>query len=422
MIKTCLAIILGLLPCYLFSQNMDHQTSGERCGTVQITRQIESAHPELKYKRESFERSIHEILNNEKNKQTKTKEIITIPVVVHVVWNTPEQNLSATQVWSQFNVLNEDFRRQNPDTIHTPAMFKPLAADCEIEFCLAKRGPTDTVTNGIIRVHTDVTEFPMDNSVKNPALGGSKAWDPKKYLNIWICHMAGNVLGYAQYPGGPDSTDGVVIDYQCFGNVGDLNPHYNKGRTATHEIGHWLDLYHIWGDDFGSCDGTDYVDDTPNAKDANYYCPSHPRTTSCNPTGEMFMNYMDYVDDGCFNLFTTGQKERMLAAIMVSRPELLTSNGCEEVIGINEQNREIKLEIFPNPCSNLVNLRIAAGIPQELTISVQNMLGKEVLKLSSCYQANYTTPIDVSNLPAGIYLVRVGSPTSANSIKMIVTH
>ncbi|MCX6271750.1 MAG: zinc metalloprotease [Bacteroidetes bacterium] len=284
--------LLTLVSIILPAQELTHT---DHCGTVLYNRQLETDHPEIGKAREAFHRQLDAYLASMPHEKRSPKEVITIPVVVHVVWNTAEQNIPDEQVWSQFFVLNEDFRRLNPDTIHTPAMFKPVAADCGIEFCMARRTPDSLPASGIVRVHTDTVQFPMDNTVKSAYAGGSKAWDAKRYLNIWVCHMAGNILGYAQMPGGPDSTDGVVIDYRVFGKVGTLNPHYNLGRTTTHEIGHWLDLYHIWGDDGGSCDGTDYVDDTPNAADANYYCPSQPHLSACNDTGEMFMNYMDYI-------------------------------------------------------------------------------------------------------------------------------
>lgn len=391
------------------------------CGTVLYNMDLQNNSPETKLNRELIQRKISEYLAKNADSRYSTREILSIPVVVHVVWNTEEQNIPDDQVWSQIFILNEDYRRNNPDTIHTPLMFRPFAADCGIEFCLAQRAPFDTAAaSGIVRVFTETPEFWLDNKMKNPYEGGSRAWDARHYLNIWVCNLGGNYLGYAQYPGGPDSTDGIVVDYKCFGCVGNLHPHYNKGRTATHEIGHWLDLYHIWGDDFGSCDGSDYIDDTPNAADANYYCPSHPRTSNCNSAGEMFMNYMDYVDDICFNLFTYGQRDRMIAAINVARPELLVSDGCVPYDAIAEISHNIHLDIFPNPAHDVFTLAFVLPLPATAVVTLTNVLGKEVYRLKTKKQTDFQVPVDISGQGAGIYFLKVQAGKYTAAAKLIV--
>ncbi len=225
--------------------------------------------------------------------------ILTIPVIVHVIWNTTSENISDAQIESQIDVLNEDFRRNNPDASNTPLDFTSVAADVEIEFVLSN----------IIRKNTTKTSFTISDTNGNGVLDlaeeqtagikfntyGSAAISTDKYLNIWVCDLAGGLLGYAQFPGGESSTDGVVITYDSFGRIGTLYTPFDEGRTATHEIGHWLNLRHIWGDDGNSCSGTDYVSDTPNQAGPNYSCPTHPHV-SCT-TNDMFMNYMDYTDD-----------------------------------------------------------------------------------------------------------------------------
>ena len=162
--------------------------------------------------------------------------------------------------------------------------------------------------------------------MKRTANGGDDAWNSTQYLNLWSCNMSGGILGYAQFPGGTASTDGVVILYSAFGRTGTVSAPYNKGRTATHEVGHWLNLRHIWGD--ANC-GSDLVNDTPTHNTANYGCPTYPHLSTCTGTPtEMTMNYMDYTDDACMYMFTTGQSTRMTAAINTSRSGLLTSLGC----------------------------------------------------------------------------------------------
>jgi len=178
----------------------------------------------------------------------KTNAVITIPVVVHVVYNTTTQNISDAQIQSQIDVLNEDFRKLNADRTLIPTDFSSVAADAEIQFCLAKRDPNGLSTTGIVRKSTTVTSFSSDDKVKSSTTGGSNAWPSSSYLNLWVCNLGGGLLGYAQFPGGPASTDGVVIGYTCFGRTGTAQAPFNKGRTGTHEVGHWLNLRHIWGD------------------------------------------------------------------------------------------------------------------------------------------------------------------------------
>jgi hypothetical protein len=194
-----------------------------------------------------------------------------------------------------------------------------------IRFVLAKTDPDGKPTSGITRTKTTVTSFPQDDSVKSGATGGIDAWPSDKYLNLWVCALGGGLLGYAQFPGGPAATDGVVILNTAFGSMGTATAPYNLGRTATHEIGHWLNLRHIWGDT-EDCSGTDFVDDTPNAQLPNYGKPIFPHVSCSNgPNGDMFMNYMDYVDDAAMVMFTAGQVIRMQAALAGPRSSILAT-------------------------------------------------------------------------------------------------
>ena len=259
----------------------------------------------------------------------RTQAVITIPVVVHVVYQNSTENISDNQIYSQIAILNEDFRKLNADTNLIPNPFKPLAADAQIEFCLAQQDPNGNPTTGITRTPTTVSSFSQNDDVKATSTGGIDPWNTSDYLNIWVCDLGGGLLGYAQFPGGPSATDGVVIGYKYFGNQGTASAPYDLGRTATHEIGHWLNLRHIWGD--ANC-GNDFVSDTPTSQAANYGCVSFPQVTCNNgPNGDMFMNYMDYGDDNCIQMFTPGQSSRMLAALNGSRSGLLTSVGCVPV-------------------------------------------------------------------------------------------
>ncbi len=242
--------------------------------------------------------------------------VTVIPVVVHVVYKTTVQNISDAQIKSQITILNQDFRKTNPDVNSTPAVFKPLCGDSRIEFELASKDPNGNPTTGITRTSTTKTSFSQDDGVKSTATGGANAWPAADYLNIWVCQLGGNLLGYAQFPGGPAATDGVVILHSGFGNTGTAAAPFNLGRSATHEIGHWLNLRHIWGDDAGGCNGDDFVSDTPNCGNSNTGKPAFPHITCNNgPNGDMFMNYMDYTDDDSMFMFTNGQILRMQACL-----------------------------------------------------------------------------------------------------------
>ncbi len=255
--------------------------------------------------------------------------IITIPVVVHVVYNTAAQNISDAQIASQIRILNEDYRMQNADRSGIPDPFKPLAADAKIEFKLAVRDPDGNSTNGITRTFTRERSFDsFSDSVKFNSTGGKDAWPRDKYLNMWVCDLSSGLLGYAQFPGGAAATDGVVMDYQYFGDIGTATAPFDKGRTTTHEVGHWLNLRHIAGDDFGACTGSDQIDDTPNQADQNFGRPIFPHITCGNgPDGDMFMNYMDYVDDVAMFMFTADQVARMRAALDGPRASIKTSDA-----------------------------------------------------------------------------------------------
>lgn len=262
----------------------------------------------------------------------KGTAVYNIPVVFHIVYNNAQQNISDAQLQSQLDILNQDFQLNNTDAGKVPPAFKALMADCKIQFCLARRDPNGNPTNGIVRKATTVTSFSSNDNVKKAGLGGSDAWPANDYLNIWVCKLSGGLLGYAQFPGGPEATDGVVLNYTVVGNTGTAQAPFNLGRTGTHEVGHWLNLRHIWGDDGKACSGSDMVGDTPNQGDPNYGCPGFP-TSSCNngPNGDMFMNFMDYVDDACMQMFTPGQRDRMYAVLTTggARSALSQSLGCQ---------------------------------------------------------------------------------------------
>ena len=233
-----------------------------------------------------------------------------------------------------------------------------------------------------------------------------------------------NFLGLGTFPGGDLQYDGVVINYKACGRTGShLLPHYNKGRSLTHEIGHWLNLLHIWGDDGNTCNADDNVSDTPMQSEENYGCPFYPATDNCSPSfpGIMFMNYLDYTDDECMNLFTLGQKARMLAALNVDRASILSSNGCTPV-GIEENELKHFISVFPDPVEK--QLEIRCNFPPDLAgeILLMNVTGQilmsiqpETLKLPSNYS------VDLEYLSGGIYFLIFNTASGRAAYKIIKT-
>ena len=263
------------------------------------------------------------------------RSTLTIPVVFHVVYQTPEQNIHDSLIFQQLTRMNEDFQRTNPDTVNTPAPFKPVSSGMDIEFCLAHTSPDGSPRSGILRVETTTSSFPspvsydVPDPVKHTSLGGSDAWDTEHFLNIWICNLTG-ATAYSAPPGNfAPEDDGVVCHFNHIGNSG-VYP-YDFGRSIIHEIGHFFGLKHIWGDDGTGCEGTDYMGDTPNQSGYNTNCPDFPVLDACSTEapGVMFMNYMDYTNDHCRNMFTLDQVSYMWAVIELLLPGYLDGYDCE---------------------------------------------------------------------------------------------
>ncbi|UPT67451.1 MAG: T9SS type A sorting domain-containing protein [Sphingobacteriales bacterium JAD_PAG50586_3] len=300
------------------------------CGTTEYHQHQLDTDPQLAVRMADIESFTNNYVSTHTGQE---KAIVTIPVVFHVVYNTTAQNISDARILAQLDQLNQDFARLNADAGNTPAAFQGLAANTQIQFCLAQRDPSGNPTTGIERRQTTVTSFSSNDAVKYNANGGLNAWNSSQYLNIWSCNLGSGLLGYAQFPGGSAATDGVVCLFSSIGSltVPGTATNYNYGRTMTHEVGHWLNLRHIWGD--ANC-GSDLVSDTPTQQTSNSGCPAFPRRTCGNTTnGDMFMNYMDYTYDACMNMFTTGQSARMAALFATggARVSLLSSQGCVPV-------------------------------------------------------------------------------------------
>jgi len=303
------------------SRRTQRTESGPRrkCGAMQVHQWLLEDDPGFRAAQVELE---HAVSAQARMALVKRAAPYRIQVVVHVVYRTQAENISVAQVKSQIAVLNRDFRAKNTDKSKVPAAWAGLVADPMIQFELASVDPKKKATIGITRTQTTRAAFDDDDAVKSSRSGGIDAWPTDRYLNIWVCTLGGGLLGYAQFPGGPVKTDGVVILNTAFGTKGSVKKPFNKGRTTTHEVGHFFNLRHIWGDT-PDCSGGDLVADTPNAETANYGKPKFPSISCSNgPNGDMFMNYMDYVDDDCMFMFTSGQVQRMHVALDGPRKKL----------------------------------------------------------------------------------------------------
>jgi hypothetical protein len=329
------------------------------CGTTEEHERLLREEPGYAERVEAVERYTRQFERATAGEGLRTGVAI-IPVVVHVVFRNAAQNITDAQIQSQITILNEDFRRLNADAASVPAAFAPVAADARIRFQLAVRDPNCNPTSGITRTSTTVTTFWSNtNNIKSTATGGRDPWPADRYLNIWVGGdiqdpVVGALLGYAQFPGGPAATDGVVMLHSAVGNTGTAAAPFDRGRTATHEIGHWLNLRHIFQ---GGCADQDLVADTPPQAASNFGCPTFPSVTCTNgPNGDMFMNYMDYVDDACMFMFTAGQATRMNAALTGPRASILASDGIvpppvSPTVDLWSQDTPADLGVEPNPTS-----------------------------------------------------------------------
>ena len=330
---------------YIYAQNSDPPfVEMDRCGTTENDERLKALYPEYRINRDNIERFIRE----NQHLREVIDGITTIPVVFHVIHDGDaigsNENLPESLILAQLDQLNDDFRRMNSDAGNTPADFTGIAADVEVEFCLAQVDPSGAPTTGINRIN--ISSLPgvdladcwdddyIDANIKIPTF-----WNSANYLNIWTVvkiqrssNCANTILGYAQFPGGPANTDGVVLRATTVGSIANPNPNggdYALGRTGTHEIGHYLNLIHIWGD--GDCTVDDEVADTPLAGGDNTTgspC-TYPGPNSCDEGAgdlpDMFMNYMDYSDDECMNMFSNGQKTRMLLTLLFARLDLVNA-------------------------------------------------------------------------------------------------
>lgn len=338
---------LGFLTNNIFAQQFDRTKLANFCGAMENLEFQKENDPELENKMQEIENFTRKHTRSPFKPSTAT---ITIPVVFHVLYNKEEENLDDAFLYSQIEQLNKDFRKLNDQVANIPDVFTDRTADVGIEFCLATRDPNGYSTSGITRQYTFNRNYSVYDVMKFTQFGGKTAWPTDQYLNIWVLNLLeSNVIGYAQFPGGNEMTDGIVMDYRFVGTptlTGPVNSNFAPGTITAHEVGHWLNLRHIWGD--GDCSVDDFVEDTPlqGAPSGNLGLPcTFPGPNTCDEgEGDLpdnFQNFMDYSAPSCLSMFTEGQKERMLAQFMPGGPRasFLESKGCSTSPFLVRQSR-----------------------------------------------------------------------------------
>ncbi|PWA06189.1 T9SS type A sorting domain-containing protein [Flavobacterium psychrotolerans] len=452
-LKRLLLMLLLSIASSAISQNSISLTkrtpSGKvRCASTEYEQYLRANNPKRATK-EEFENWIAPKIQELKNQQSvqRAATVITIPIVIHIIHNGDaigkNENISDEQALSQITVLNQDFRKM----AGTPGEnSNPVGADLGIEFCMAQRKPDGTATNGIDRVKKTTAQYATMTSTE--AMKAATQWDPTKYFNIWTVYFSdtssaemNGTLGYAQFPatsgltglsgldGEAANTDGLVIDYRAFGTSDivpafAVNEPYDKGRTASHEIGHCFGLLHIWGDGNGNeasnspdCTATDYCADTPQAGWEHYDCGTFNTCTS-KPGNDMPENYMDYSPDACMNIFTLNQKDRITAVMNNSprRKDLKTSDACLAPLATDKYEFLNKIQLYPNPAKNILNIAVSQSeLPDGFTVynSLGQMVGNK--KIGSITDLNVNT----TSYSKGIYFIKIVKGNSSKTLQFI---
>lgn len=407
-------------------QNSEVVTS-RKCGTKENEQYLRSEDPLYDVKKEDVMKTVAAKVKERedaiKNGTPHPYAQYTIPIVVHVLWNTTAENVSDAKVTAMISQINMDWSHTNTDAGNTPAVWQPITADMQIQFCLATKDPSGAATTGIVHKQTSITDFSSSGNPKYSAQGGDDAWDFNKYLNVWVADIGNGLFGYANFP--PASASyGTVLNYCTVGSL--TNPGlcgaFGYGRTLSHEIGHNFTLEHIWGDE-PNCAQDDGVADTPKQADASSGCPSFPHTDVCSPSspGIMYMNYMDYSDDMCYNMFTNGQKNLCQSTIASYLMSLV--NSAATVCGVTDVNTISPADIislYPNPSTGEVFITAELSNINTVDFKVYNSIGEVVLSKKTNTTSSRETKVDLSNNPDGIYLFQVKTSEGMITKKIVI--
>lgn len=424
--KLLLAVVAIIFSFVSYSQ-VHFKNKSDRCGSNEAIRQQITLDPAYAKKVEELMKNKGKYSRSENKGRPPGQSSITIPVVVHVVYNTPEQNISDAQVQSQIDVLNEDFTASNSDYRNYDAGYSDVKGDMDINFCLVQ----------VIHKQTKHKSFGLNDNMKFNKTGGSDAVDPMHKFNIWVCDLGNKLLGYAYYPGITPEKYGVVSHVNAFGKGAgyDLFAGYDLGRTTTHEVGHAFGLAHIWGD--RTC-GNDEVDDTPLHNTYNFGCPEEGHLSTCTGSPlEMWMNYMDYTDDRCMYFFTDGQASRA-SFFIDTDPQLMSivNSACANTRenknnNITSSNKAInssrvisnELVLYPTITSGQLNLSLANSVNVKAEINIYNQTGALMMKQQIFISGGKNIDqIDISKLGNGIYFLELGEGVNRQTKKFIVQH
>lgn len=411
---------LLVITSFLFTETFS-QANLHRCGTHEILQYRDQQNPGyLNRVKACFENAKQIAAANRINRNTNDT-IYKVKLVFHVVYATAAENIPDSVIFSQVEVLNEDYRRLNADTTLTRAEFLPVAGDAGIEFELATVDPDGNPTTGITRTSGDggVLGFnPFQDNVKTEP-GGKAPWPTDRYVNIWVCNILNGlgVLGYAyppdnapNWPAGSttdSSKQGVVLHYPVVGRnfSAPIDPTVARGRSLVHELGHYFGLRHIWGDSQG-CVDDDGISDTPLASDASQQtCDTVINSCPDSPTDfhDMIENYMDYSDDRCLNMFTKEQIGIMRAMLQTSRAGVATVlTGIKTV-----ENNFDAVQLFPNPSTGLVHLNTQIKNKKSYSYEVYNVMGEKLAGESELSASENYRVLQLGSKPAGLYFVRI---------------
>lgn len=399
-----IALTLVILSCFFPEINLSAQTH-KACGNMPEW-ETSSTPTAISESRHVFETAVKQAI--QESDWITPRSPVTIPVVVHILWNKPEENVDDARIWSQIERLNLDFNAKNQDIEQVPDEFKPLSGNTGIQFCLAAQDPDGRPTNGIIRMHTEVRGIAAKpDRIYYSALGGSDAWDTERYLNIWVGDStpepgSASVTGYTYFPWNENpANSGIVISLVAFGK--NNSESWSMGRVGVHEVGHYLGLRHIWGDNTPpSCDDDDGISDTPGQFFYHFGCPDTPQQ-SCGKSN-MYMNYMDYVDDQCMLMFSNEQCQWMNTVLALYRPGLL--NSTVQCVQQSENTLNTPFSIFPNPASRQIYLNFPDTIAEPGEVVIYNAVGRIVFRKFFILRSGME--VDLPELTSGMYFVKVG--------------
>jgi hypothetical protein len=409
-----LTLLLSALICQLFS------FAQKECASAAYAEKLVQEDPAFKLRLLSAGVAL---TANGQNNTTESgyisaSTVITIPVVVHVLYSTDVTNISDDQILSQIEALNANYNKSNVDFTKVPAAFAKVAGISNIRFELAKVDPAGRATNGITRKKSSREIWTSDDKVKSTTYGGEAAWDASSYLNIWVCNTVGGLLGYSSPVGAAADKDGIVIRFNAFGTRGNVTAPFHLGRTAVHEVGHWLNLKHLWGD--SEC-GSDEVDDTPAQRTYNRGVPNFPlMSTACSTVGAdgvMFMNFMDFTDDAGMMMFTNGQINRMRNLFQPGafRNSLLSSKALGKVWNTTitasaaaiETNAvaTMQVKLYPNPANSFIMLELSNPTSIDKGYGIYSADGRKMAQGALSVEYNR---INIQSFTPGIYFVRLG--------------